>query len=212
MEELMKQERHEVANPYTDVEAFKGIYDIGKMFASSQLIPQNFQGKAMDCTIAVDIANRFGASPMFVMQNLYVVKGKPVWSGQACMALIRGSKEFEHIRTVYAGERGEDSWGCYVQAKYRGTDEVVKGPLVTIKMAKDEGWYAKPGSKWQTMPELMLAYRAAAFFSRVYIPNALMGYCVEGEPEDISEKQEKRETINPFPPEEIMEEAEGIFE
>ena len=58
-------------------------------------------------------------------------------------------------------------------------------------MAKDEKWYSKKDkygnetSKWPTMPELMLAYRAAAFFARVYIPNSLMGCAVEGEVEDI---------------------------
>ena len=52
-------------------------------------------------------------------------------------------------------------------------------------MAKDEGWYGKNGSKWKTMPELMLAYRASAFFARVHIPNSLMGCSVEGEAEDI---------------------------
>ena len=63
---------------------------------------------------------------------------------------------------------------------------------VTIKMAKDEGWYSKKDkygnetSKWQTMPELMLAYRASAFFARVHISNSLMGCSVEGEAEDIA--------------------------
>ena len=33
----------------------------------------------------------------------------------------------------------------------------------------------KNGSKWQTMPELMLRYRAATFFGRLYAPDILMG-------------------------------------
>lgn len=37
----------------------------------------------------------------------------------------------------------------------------------------------------QTMPELMLAYRASAFLPEFYIPNSLMGCSVEGEAEDI---------------------------
>ena len=40
-------------------------------------------------------------------------------------------------------------------------------------MAKAEGWTSNP--KWRNMPELMLAYRASAFFARVYCPEALMG-------------------------------------
>ena len=217
MEEIIVSERNEISTPFSNAENFKNIFDIGKMFASSQLVPQNYQGKAMDCTIAVDMANRMGVSPMMVMQNLYVVKGKPQWSGQACMSLIRGSGEFKNVRPVYTGEKNTDSWGCYIRAEDKVTGEVVKGTEVTIAMARAEGWYSKPDkygketSKWQTMPEQMLAYRAAAFFARVYVPNSLMGVAVEGEVEDIA----KPDTIipdDPFVRDNItMNEAEEIF-
>ena len=51
-------------------------------------------------------------------------------------------------------------------------------------MAKDEGWYGKNGSKWKTMPELMLQYRAAAFFQRVYAPEISMGLITREEFDD----------------------------
>lgn len=212
MEEMVLQEqKHEVANPFADTVSFRKLFDIGKMFASSALVPQTYQNRPMDCTIAVDMANRMGVSPMMVMQNLYVVKGKPQWSGQACMSMIRGSGEFKNVRPVYTGTKGEDSWGCYIQAEYRDTGEIVKGTEATIGMAKAEDWYNKNGSKWKTIPEQMLAYRAAAFFARVYIPNALMGVYVEGEAEDMS-KEERDRTDNPFDiPTDVMEEAEEVF-
>lgn len=211
MDEIMITEKHEITTPFADADSFQKLYDIGKMFASSQLVPQNFQGKPMDCAIAVDMANRNGMSPMMVMQNLYVVKGKPLWSGQACMAMIRAAKEFKNVRPVYTGERNTDTWGCYIQAEYKETGEIVRGTEITIQMAKAEEWYQKSGSKWKTMPEQMLAYRAAAFFARVYIPNALMGAYVEGEVEDIA-KAELLETDEPLGiPKEIIKEAEEHF-
>lgn len=217
MEEVMVAEKQGTVSPFTDRESFQKAFDIGKQVASSQLVPQNYQGKPTDCVIAIDMANRMGVSPMFVMQNLYVVKGKPSWSGQACMSLIRGSGEFEKVRPVYIGEKGTDSWGCYIQARDKETGEIVKGPEVTIAMAKAEKWYSKPDkygnetSKWQTMPELMLSYRAATFFARVYIPNALMGVSVEGEAEDIS-KPERLQTAEPLEVvDDIMQEAEEHF-
>lgn len=216
MNDLMTQgNSYEVSNPFSDAESFQRLFDIGKMFASSTLVPQNYQNKPMDCTIAVDMANRMGVSPMMVMQNLYVVKGKPSWSGQACMSMIRGSREFIHVRPVYTGEKHTDSWGCYIQAEYRETGKVVKGTEVTIGMAKAEGWYSKKDkygnetSKWQTIPEQMLAYRAAAFFARVYIPNSLMGVYVEGEAEDAA-PAERSETVNPFDTA-VAAEAEEVF-
>lgn len=210
--ELMVQEqKHELAQQgvFSTIESFKEIYDIGKMFASSSLVPQNFQGKSMDCTIAVDMANRMNVSPMFVMQNLYVVKGKPQWSGQACTTLIMASKKFKNIKHRYTGERGKDTWGCYVEALRIEDGEIVRGTEVTIQMAKDEKWYEKDGSKWKTMPEQMLAYRASTFFARVHVPNALMGVYVDGEVEDIS-KADRIPTDDPFKTE-IMNEAEEQF-
>ena len=61
-EMVIKEEKHELS-PFSDAENFKKIFDIGKMFASSQLVPQTYQGKPMDCTIAVDMANRMGVCP-----------------------------------------------------------------------------------------------------------------------------------------------------
>lgn len=196
MEEIIafEEKRTDVVtsnNPFSTPDEFQKLFDIGEKLASSQLVPQSYQGKPMDCAIAVDIANRMGVSPIMVMQNLHVIKGKPTWSGQACMSMIKASKEFRSVRPVYTGERGTNTWGCYIKAIDNETGQLVKGPEVTIGIAKKEGWYSKPDrygnetSKWQTMPEQMLAYRAAAFFARVYIPNSLMGVYVEGEPEDI---------------------------
>lgn len=205
MDKITVSEVRNDLSVFSDSESFKKIFDIGKMFASSSLVPQAYQGKPMDCTIAVDMANRMGVSPMMVMQNLYVVQGKPSWSGQACMSMIRASSEFSEVRPVYTGERDTDSWGCYIQAIRKETGKTVKGTEITIAMAKAEGWHGKTGSKWKTMPEQMLAYRAASFFARIHIPNALMGLHVEGEAEDIA-----RTTVtapDPFPTDADIEEG-----
>lgn len=194
----VEQARGLSVDVFSNPESFQKIYDIGKMFASSSLVPQSYQGKPMDCTIAVDMANRMGVSPMMVMQNLYVVRGKPSWSGQACTSMIMASGKFRNVRHVYTGERNTDSWGCYLEAQRVDGHEIVKGAEVTIQMAKDEEWYSKSGSKWKTMPELMLAYRASAFFARVHIPNALMGCAVEGEVEDVTKPEAVEKPVDPF--------------
>ena len=193
---------------YTSTQAFNNLFKIGNVLSKTQLVPDNYRNKPEECTIAIDIANRSGMSPLSVMQNLYVVKGKPQWSGQACIAMIRASKEFEHVKPVMVGERGTDDWGCYFKAVDKSDGEVVTGALVTIKMAKDDGWYDKPESKWKSMPEQMLQYRAAAFFARVHMPNTLMGFQVEGEVEDISAPDKAA----PEEPLKIMKEAEEVFQ
>jgi hypothetical protein len=58
-------------------------------------------------------------------------------------------------------------------------------------MAAAEGWTTKKASKWLTMPELMLQYRAAAFFGRVYCPEILNGLYSEQEVTDIGTSNEQ---------------------
>ncbi|HNX65120.1 MAG TPA: recombinase RecT [Oscillospiraceae bacterium] len=170
------------------IDGFRECYKLAQVLSASQIIPENYQNKPADIAIAIDMANRMNVSPMMVMQNLYVVKGKPSWSGQACMSLIQSCRKFRNVRHIYTGEKSSDDRGCYVTAVWADTGEQVDGASVTVQMAKAEGWYGKSGSKWQTMPELMLAYRASAFFARVHCPETLMGVYVEGEAEDITAK------------------------
>jgi hypothetical protein len=139
-----------------------------------------------------------GISPFMVMQNLYVVQGKPSWSGQAATAMLKANPNYRNVHHIYTGERGKDSWGCYVEATRISDNEIIRGAEVTIAIAKTEGWYGKSGSKWQTMPELMLAYRASAWFARVHEPGMLMGFQTTEEIYDVTAPKQKVEAINPF--------------
>lgn len=174
------------------IESFRESYKLASVFAKSSLVPQQYQGKTEDCAIAVDMAERMGVTPLMVMQNLYVVKGKPSWSGQACMSFIKA--KYGDAMPIYTGERGTDSRGCYVRVR-TPEGEIIEGTEVTIAMAKAEGWMNN--SKWKNMPEQMLAYRAASFFARVYCPEILMGVQVEGEVED-SERPQPQKAPDPF--------------
>ena len=172
------------------VDDFRECYKLAKTFCQSSIIPQNYQGKVEDTAIAIDMANRMGVSPIMVMQNLYVVKGKPSWSGQACMTFLRN--KYKKVKVVYVGEPLTDNRGCYIKATDEDGD-VIEGTTVTIAMAKAEGWTSN--SKWRNMPEQMLAYRAATFFARVHCPEILMGVQVEGEVEDAQPKKRVVEDI-----------------
>lgn len=53
---------------------------------------------------------------------------------------------------------------------------VIESAPVTMKMAVEEGWYGKPGSKWQTeLRTLMFQYRAGSFFGNIHAPDIVMG-------------------------------------
>ena len=161
------------------------------------MVPTQYQRRPENCFIALDLASRMGVSPMMVMQNLYIIQGKPSWSGSAMGALLRASGYFRRVEVVYVGTEGKDDWGAYVQAERISTGNMVKGATVSISIAKKEGWYQKAQSKWQSMPEIMLAYRAYAWFGRVHAPELLMGLHATDELDDFMEK-ENRTNKNPF--------------
>ena len=171
---------------------FNQLLRAANMLSQTSIIPATYQGKPQDCFVAIEMANRMGVSPLVVMQNMYVVKGKPAWAGQACTMFINSCGKFTGVKHVYTGEKGTDSRGCYVTATRISDGVQVNGVEVTIAMAKAEGWTAN--TKWRTMPELMLAYRASAFFARVHCPEALMGVQLVDEIYDTETSRNSKKT------------------
>lgn len=203
MNEVVELNEKRQLSVYSDVSLYNNALKMAESLAKSDLIPDNYKGKPESCLIAIDVARQIGSrSPLFVMQNLFVVKGKPSWSGQYCDAIVRAN--FKKVKVDLSGEG--DERGCKVTA-YDENDNFCEGTRITIKMAKQEGWFSKTGSKWQTMPDLMLQYRAFAFFARIHCPDKLLGIHDEFENVDISKIEQRAD--NPF--EEVID-AEVVQE
>jgi hypothetical protein len=162
---------------FQSAEGFALLQRMANMFVGSTLVPEQFRGEKNfgNCVIALNMAQRLGADPLMVMQNLYVVYGTPSWSSKFMIAMFNQCGRYESIRYEETGTKGTDTQGIIAWAKEKSTGEILKGPEITIKTAKDEGWFAKSGSKWKTMPDQMLRYRAAAWFIRTTAPELSMG-------------------------------------
>lgn len=172
--EIMPQAQ-QYRSMWNDKEMLAQAWKCAEFLSQSQLVPADYQRQPQNCLIALDLSNRSGMSPLTVMQNLYVVKGKPAWAGQFAIALVNGSRRFaKPLKPIFFGEEGTLGWGCYMET-YDWEGKKVVGAKITMQMAKDEGWIDKGGSKWKTMPEQMLMYRAGAFFARVHCPDVLYG-------------------------------------
>jgi hypothetical protein len=171
---------------WNNVDLMQQAWKMANTLAQTTIIPQQYRGKPGDCLVAIDIANRLYISPLMVMQSSQIVQGNFTWKGQACRAFIDNCNRYIDSEYIEVGEKGKDSWGYYFQAVEKKTGKLIKGVTVTIDMAKKEGWYGKSGSKWQTIPELMLKYRAAAWFMRTECPDIGIGFLTQEEQEDIS--------------------------
>ena len=230
----------------TSLEGFELAQRIAKMLAASTMVPEVYRdtlkikdGKDQNgnwlyrsepnpnglanCVIALNMANRMGADPLMIMQNLYIVEGRPAWSSQFVIGAINTSGKYSPLRFEME-DRGEIEvtyttkdwkWNerarkslpeekvhtiklrnivCKAWAIEAGTGERLESAEISMEMAIKEGWYQKNGSKWQTMPEQMLRYRAASFFGRIYAPEVLMG---------IRTQEEELESIIDVTPEPV---------
>ena len=162
--------------------AFELVQRQAKMLASSTLIPKEFQGNMSNCAIGLNIAKRLGADPFMVLQNIDVIHGRPSFRATFLIAMVNASGRFSPIKFKLEGEAADRT--CYAYATDKASGETVEGPTVSMAMAKAEGWSTKSGSKWLTMPELMLRYRSAAFFARLYAPDITLGMETAEEVED----------------------------
>lgn len=160
---------------------------LAQNLSEATIIPETFQGKPANVLIALNMAQRLNADPLMVMQNMYIVYGNPSWSSKFLISCFNTCGRFSSIKYEFFGTPGQDDYGCRAWATEYATGERVQGIDVTIGMAKAETWMSKKGSKWQTMPQLMLQYRAATFLIRTVAPEISMGLQSAEELEDTHE-------------------------
>jgi hypothetical protein len=147
-----------------------------------QATPLHFRGKTAECMWVVRLARRLDMDPFMVMNNIYFMHGRVGYSSSFMIGVVNQCGLFSNLEFEYNGT-GE-SRSCVAKAKCLKTKRTLSSTPVSIKMAREEGWSLTRGSKWKTMPDLMLQYRAAAFFCRAFAPQFLMGLAKE-ELEDI---------------------------
>lgn len=201
---------------------FETMQRVCKMFASSELVPEMYKAsdtnpieKAMaNCMIAVEMAQRIGASPLMIMQNMVVIYGRPSWSSKFLVATVNTCGRFEPLKYKFTNlgmlgkiDYTDYEWNaqakkklpvkkefdgtkvenlqCIAYTTAKGSDEVLESAPIDIRLAVQEGWYTKAGSKWQTMTRQMLMYRAASFWTNAYAPELSMGMKTEDELRDI---------------------------
>lgn len=176
---------------------------------------KNPEKKAIaNCMIAIETAMRIGASPLMVMQNMDVIQGKPSWSSKFLIATINTCGRFnqlryrfrdlgkvgkvEYLETKWEGGQKKtvkvifdgsniDNIECVAFTSEKGSEDVLESSEITIKLAIQEGWYQKTGSKWPTMTKKMLMYRAASFWTNEHAPELSMGMKTVEEANDIED-------------------------
>ena len=190
--------------------AYDKSLEICTALSKSNMVPKDFQGKPENILIAMEISQRTGSSLLAVMQSLNIIQGRPTFGSKYIIAAINSTGKFSPLRFQFTEEDTEREvvyvysvWENSVKVKKeikakiknrtcrayctdKSTGEILYSPEVSLEMAVQEGWYTKDGSKWKTMPDLMLMYRSATMFGGIYAPEVTMGMSSKEEIEDIA--------------------------
>lgn len=165
---------------WNDVSQMKFEFKLANNLAQGNSIPERFKGKPGDILIGMDIAMRSNQPLAMILNNMYSVYGQIGWSGQYAIMAINNCHKFSPLKFVFNKDKTE----CYAQATRLSDNEVLTSEVISIELAKKEGWYDKKGSKWQVYPQQMMRYRTASFFARAYCPEVLYGYQTQEELQD----------------------------
>ena len=176
---------------FSGIAAFEAAQRMAQALCTSTMVPSEYRGQQglSNSLIALEIAARMGLSPLVVMQNMTPIHGKPSWSSSFLIATVNASGRFTPLRFVFDDKDNPSS--CFAVARDKATGEVLEGQLISIEMAKREGWWSRPDrygketSKWQSMTGQMLRYRAAAFWVKVYCPEISLGLMTQDEVADV---------------------------
>lgn len=169
--------------PSRESQAFDLLQRQGKMLANSTIVPESYRGNVADCALIFEIAQRVRASPVLVANNLDIIHGRPSWRSQFLIASVNQSGRFTSMRFEFEGDGKTKK--CRAWAKELSTGDRLDGTWITWTMVEAEGWSTKKGSKWQTMPDQMFVYRAAAFWARMYAPEISLGFPTADEVHDV---------------------------
>ncbi len=168
---------------YSSSDTFVLASQMAKGLAQSTIVPMQFQRNVPNCLIALELANRFHTSPLMIMQNTYIIQGKPSFSSSFLIAMVNASGKYDQ-ELAFDEKKDKDGkpYACTCWTTKDGRR--VEGMEVSMEMAEKEGWLNKNGSKWKTLQGLMLRYRAAAFFVRLNCPELALGFYTTEEYED----------------------------
>lgn len=171
---------------FSNTALFEDAQRFAKALCESSIVPTAYQKNIPNTLVALEMANRMGESPLMIMQNLDIIHGKPSFNSKFVIARLNTCGKFSPLRFEYSGE-GDKRQCIAVSTDSEG--KVLHGPPCSVEMAKKEGWWTKNGSKWPTMTDLMLMYRCATFFGRMYAPELSMGMQTTEEIYDITPTQ-----------------------
>lgn len=154
---------------------FAELMQFADLISRSDLAPKDYRGKPGNIVVAIQMGADVGLSPMQALQNIAVIGGRATLWGDALLALVQASPEFEDIIETDDGETAS----CTV--KRRGRSPVTRTFSMTDARVAHLDKKAGP---WQEYPKRMRQMRARGFACRDTFADVLRGL---GSAEEMSD-------------------------
>ncbi len=97
---------HPVTFNFFDPIQFETMQRVCKLYAHSELVPDIYKisetnpdhRARANCMVAIEIAQRIGASPLMIMQNMVPIYGKPSWSSKFLISTVNTCGRFNSLK------------------------------------------------------------------------------------------------------------------
>jgi hypothetical protein len=184
--QLARREQKDMQNQWQPAN-FAEAQQLAELVAQSGFAPKEYRGKPQDCLMAMMAGNEVGLGPMASLQNIAVINGRPSIWGDAALALVKSSPDFEWIKEWIDDQKG----AAVCKVKRKGEDPVER--TFSWDDAQRAGLTKKDGP-WKTYPKRMLQMRARSWAIRDVWPHVLKGLSIDEEssdapPRDVSPGQ-----------------------
>lgn len=94
--EIVVESKTDLASSvWSSISNFEMAQRMANVLSKSTIVPKDYQNNTANCIVALEMSQRLNTSPLMVMQNLYVINGRPSWSAQYLIAMINGSGKYD---------------------------------------------------------------------------------------------------------------------
>lgn len=155
--------------------SFAEAMEFSKVIATSDLAPKDFKNKPGNIIVAIQMGNEIGLNPMQALQNISIINGRPCVWGDAALALVQASPNFENIQETVDDNQAV----CIIKRR----DQTEHTEIFTKQDAINAGLWNKVGP-WKQYPKRMMQMRARGFALRNKFADVLMGLNIAEEVRD----------------------------
>jgi hypothetical protein len=157
-------------NQVTTVDPLTNL-KLAEAFAGATLVPEVFRKSVGNCLIAIDLANRYGMNSWSLMQEMYIINGRPMMSGKLAIAILNNSLA-EPLRPEYSSEGDDRTITLTGRLQNEAAAQSVKLKVRDARTANEQ---------WKKNPDQMLMYASARTWGRRFAPDILLGIVFDDE-------------------------------